>query len=187
MTVTDEIPTTDAETLNDFPLDDVPPVPDDEPSEPVNELECEYCGRSDFKNPAGLKRHITRTHTGSSDSKPKATGGRSSNLEKELTEFFGFIAMLVSVANQYDGMVLMEGAPKLAAAWAHLARNNPTVNKVLKQLMTGSATGEVVLATMAVAIPIAANHNLLPSQAATFFTAVEPQPDSDNGDTPTGY
>jgi hypothetical protein len=146
-------------------------------------LRCDVCGKDDFKNAHGLAIHQSRMHgikSTTSDTAPKGRSVKNTDLEKELAEFFGTAGLLVSMFDQVDGMVIAQNSERLASAWAHLARTNKTVDRVIRNVLTTSAVGEVVTATIMTAVPIMAHHGVLPEQMFAMF-AQAPMPPSEEG------
>lgn len=139
-------------------------------------LTCELCGKS-VNTSRGLKIHMARVHDISSakaDGTPKSLRGKPTNLEKELTEFFMMIAMVVTMVNPTDGTIIGANASRNAVAWSHLAQQNKAVRSFLTKLMTTSAFGEVVMAGVFTAIPILANHQKVPPELAGLFAGFAP-------------
>jgi uncharacterized C2H2 Zn-finger protein len=144
---------------------------------------CPECGNT-FKNARGVALHLAKAHDihkSGSDSKPSSLKTRKSNLEKELTAFFTTIGLFVSLVPKCsnDGFIIQHNAESLATAWSHLAQQNKTVDRVLRSLMSASATGEVVMAMTMTIIPIMANHDMLPSEVAFMFNANASVPTND--------
>jgi len=98
----------------------------------------------------------------SKDKAPRQPSGRKKNLSKPLTEFFMSIGGVVYAFNQVDGQAIMSGAENLANALNEAAKANPALYRNLERLMTGSTYGAVFIAAGAIALPIMANHNLIP-------------------------
>lgn len=110
------------------------------------------------------------TPVSSSETPPKRRGrppGRPSKapLQKRLQEAFGAIGLVISMRNPYDGRAILEGAERLSTALDHLARENSSVRRTLEMVLAGGVYGEVLFAVAAIALPIAANHGMLPEQA----------------------
>lgn len=137
---------------------------------PPGLLVCEECGK-EAKNARGLSMHMKRTHGIGNDGESKtSTGsGRRGNLEKELTEFFVMIAMMVSMVNPTDGTIIGGNAERLAHAYANLARQNKPFRRFLEGMMKTGAIGEVFTATLITAIPILSNHGKIPKELGAFF------------------
>lgn len=94
------------------------------------------------------------------DSPPRKTRKRS--LTKPLEELFTTVGTVVYAVNQVDGEAIISGANGLAVSLNNVAKDNPALYKNLERMVTGSAWGSVFIAAGAIAIPILANHNLLP-------------------------
>lgn len=121
----------------------------------------------------------------------KPRGGRPKSLKKPLEDLITSAGTTVALFNQVDGIAIVNGATDLATALNNVAKDNPTVHKNLTRLVTGSAWGSVFVAVSAIALPIAANHNLLPFQipgVAIPEPAVESAdiPDVSTGHVPHG-
>lgn len=107
------------------------------------------------------------------DSAPKKRRGRppgSKNqtsvkkIEDALNEYIAGIAMMFALANdQHCAAVVAQGGPRLAQAWAEVAKQNPAVYRVLERMMQGGAWGGVIISTLAIALPIMEHHNVLPA------------------------
>lgn len=103
---------------------------------------------------------------GGTDKKPKSSttrkpSGRPIALEKELTELFGFVGLMVSNFNQRDGEIIVQNAEALGKSWATLAKEDARVKRFLDSLTTGNAWGQVVFATGTMAFAIAQNHGFM--------------------------
>lgn len=100
---------------------------------------------------------------GGNDSPPERRPPRKGSLEYKLTEFLSSAAALPTVAgDSYSAAVITMRAPLLAAALADLADENASVKRMLSRMLEGSAWGAVAIATLAIVIPIAQAHNVLP-------------------------
>lgn len=101
---------------------------------------------------------------------------------KKLEAMFGNVAisfMTMGLVRQNevlanDGHIIMGGAADLAEALDQLGNENPRVGQVLDNLLTGSAWAGVATAVAAIAIPVAANHSLLPPAFASAFASSPP-------------
>lgn len=163
-------------------VDDVPPLFESPPGPSAGEPE-----------PAGSKV------TGTPPKKKKATGAASSpapplpkrgpgrprgaktgqrNLAPELHALIGQVGMVVYVVHQGDGEAVLAGAEGLAKALDNLARRNPSVYRTLDKVLTAGVYGELATAVAAIAIPIAANHGLLPESIALMAQAPAAQTDA---------
>lgn len=157
--------------MDDEPLD-FDALPDDSGGPVEDGFKCPECDKS-VPTQRGLNIHLSRMHDigpQKADAKPASATARRTNLERELVNFFQFIGLAVSAANAKDGQIVFANADQLAKAWSNLAKNNKKVEKALLSLMQTSAFGEVFMAMAAVAIPIMANHDMLPGGLGAAFT-----------------
>lgn len=95
-------------------------------------------------------------------SKNKTTQISLSRIEAALGEQFTLIGMAVMAFNEYDGKVIIEGTPRLAKSVSNLCEKNPAIRKNVERLLAGGTYGEVIIAAGLIAVPIMANHNLMP-------------------------
>lgn len=144
--------------------DDIPPTTEDD-------LTCEVCGKPLIYGGRGRKPTRCDEHK-----RNKATGGgtRRSNsklgaLEANLKSNFSTIGTMVFMVNQFDGQVILERSEDLAKSLVAVAEQNPKVRQALENMMTASAWSQVVMVGASIAIPIAANHGLLPSAVMNTF------------------
>lgn len=72
------------------------------------------------------------------------------------------IGLIVTAFNQYDGVVIVGGADRLASSLVDVAETNPKVRKALEAFVKGNAWAGVAVAAAAIAVPILANHGMLP-------------------------
>lgn len=170
-------------------MSDSPPLvidlPLDHQQEPGDGQTTAVCNIDGCSNPVapygGRGRYPTKCidHTPSrKDSAPKNQKVTKRPLNERLTEeLSGWAIMLAMVPGcQSDAMVVVQGAPRLSDALAHLANENPRVKKALEALLESGAWLQVGAALSAIVIPIAANHGLLPqgvSQAMSMAQAMQ--------------
>lgn len=108
-------------------------------------------------------KRTRRAATPRADAKPKTTRTtRTPKLETRLSTNIVTLGSFVALAHQGDGLAIVAGAPKLAEALAKAADENPRVRDGLERMMAAGVWSGVVTAVAAIAIPIAANHGLLP-------------------------
>ena len=77
--------------------------------------------------------------------------------------------------NTADLNVVSAGAPKLGGALANLAEQNAAVRQACDLILGGGAGGayiELVMACLAIAVPIAANHGVMPEDVGVRFGAM---------------
>lgn len=90
--------------------------------------------------------------------KPKAPAGRKVALEKQLTDLFEGLGVMVMMVNPDDGLIIMNAAPKLGSAYNKLCQKDARVKKFFENLLKTNAWTEVVFTTLMVMLPIAQNH-----------------------------
>jgi hypothetical protein len=166
------------EDMEPTELTDLPTGVDPDDEQP--DLTCDICMRV-MNSPRGLKRHRTVAHGlgTANDGEPKRPGGkRGSTLERDLKATLDGVATALLFINPTDGQIIARRSDQLASAWARLANKNPGVRRVLVALTTGSAYGEVVIASLLVVIPILANHKLIPEN---YVGLADLGNDEDNG------
>lgn len=89
--------------------------------------------------------------------RPKGTAAKSP-LKDRLEEAIGLLGVGVAVANEADGLVIIEEAESLASALDTLAKQNPKARKYIERALEGSAYGQLTLVCMRISFKIAANH-----------------------------
>ena len=100
------------------------------------------------------------------------------NLRGRLTEQIAAIGVAVAIVNPTDGAAVLAGAEPLASALEQLARENDGARRALERMLAASAWGAVLTAVAGIAIPILANHELLPAAAATVLSPTTVTPDA---------
>lgn len=150
-------------------------------SEEDGELFCDICGSvpPNVKTKRGLALHKGRIH-GASDRVPaakKRAKRGSEELRHDLETLIGALSVGVSVANARDGQIIANGNEKLCAALVKTSEKNPKLRKFLENLTSGFAYSELSIAVAAIALPIMANHGLLPDRAAAAVTLLAGVPD----------
>lgn len=126
-----------------------------------------------------------------------STGGLvSGKLKRELDEIrtalgslFTIIGTALSFYNRVDGLIFVEKSPDVIEALIGIARTNDKVREMLLQFATVSGYGALASAILMMAIPIAANHDLLPKVVLftaglsdeTLALALKPKEQSNNG------
>lgn len=88
--------------------------------------------------------------------------GRPIALETELAEFFTNLGAMVMMADQFDGLVIVNQAEDNAKALAKLANKNARIKKMLEGMMEVSSLGAVAGVVGATAIPILMHHGVIP-------------------------
>lgn len=94
-----------------------------------------------------------------------------SQLGKALYEQFSMLSLAVmSTGDFYCAKIIALNAAPLATAYDDLAKKNARVKEVLEMIVSGGAWTGAVMATAAVAIPIAQHHGLYPEEWPNPFT-----------------
>lgn len=129
-----------------------------------------------------VRKSRAKTPGGTTPDKPPAAPrapGRPprANLEKRLADQVTMLGVAVCVVNMDDGTAVISGAAQLAKALDHVAAENPKVLAALESFLTASAWSEVAFAVAAIALPIAANHNLVPQGLAGMMGTFTPSAD----------
>lgn len=91
----------------------------------------------------------------------RANAASVGKIEEGLTDLFTGLALVAQAGgNDIAFVVLTSRGPKLARAWAELARQNASVRRVIERLMTGGAWGGVIMSSVSVAMPLAASYGV---------------------------
>lgn len=104
----------------------------------------------------------TRTGTGSRSATSGKSWVRATEIENILTQYVKGIGAGLSLLNAVDGSVIAEGGPAVIHELVELAKTDKNIRKYLEWLATPGKYAPLTLATMSVALPILANHNMLP-------------------------
>lgn len=143
---------------------DTAPLPDELPT---NEVKREPNGKPSRATgrPPGRPR---KDRAPAAERGPGRPSKETKRAEK-LTAMLGQVGVGVFLINQADGEVFLAGVPRLAEALAKLADQNATIGKVLDSTVKAGAWADVALACSAIALPIMANHGMLPAAAASMM------------------
>lgn len=110
------------------------------------------------------KRRASRKRASTSDTpRPRAA---SPTIKRRLREVFNLAGGLVSLADAFDGQVILANADELAEAWAKVAERHPRIKLALDGFERGGIYGAAAIATASVLLPILAHHRLLPPSMA---------------------
>lgn len=109
--------------------------------------------------------------------RPSAKGKR----EQAVLGILTGVGIAVMVVDEYDGTVIIEGAPDLAKSLANVAEKRPAVAKALDALTETSAWAEVAVAAAGIVVPIVRHHArppelATPADTATAGVAVSDEP-----------
>lgn len=130
------------------------------------------------------KKDTKSTPKKSTQTKTKATRSKrgrppKAHLDQKLAELVTLVGGSLLIAGQargdakliYDGNVILENQTKLVDTLVKAASESPAVHRALEVLVTTSTVGEIASVVGAIAVPILANHGVLPREAASFFTS----------------
>lgn len=169
--------------MTDVELDErPPPTGGPEPlADGSDNLTCPECGitKTSTGKPftrASLDNHVKYHRR--KDAKPKR--GRGKSLKARLTELIGSVAGLIMIVNPYDGQVISEVAPRLADDLDGIAQHNPRVKAALESAVSLAENAGIGATVAAIAIPIAANHGIIPRQVGVLAAGsfgVSPPPE----------
>jgi len=157
--------------MSDLAADDKPPVLPEWPAPEGDAGKQSEPTLPPSDKPPGRKRGRPPGSTNKSLSIAK--------IEEGLARQFTLVGMFVLPFNEYDGTVIIKGTPALAKSIADLCEKNPSVRKNVERLLVTGTYGELVIAAGAIAIPIMANHGLMPSGLQSLYgpQVIPPQPD----------
>ncbi|MFJ8188092.1 hypothetical protein [Streptomyces sp. NPDC096105] len=99
------------------------------------------------------------------DAKPRTPrgGARQPKLETRLGTNLTSLGIMVGAFNQADGIAIVQGAPALSEALAGLAEESPKAREFMEGALSGGAWLKVFTALGGIAVPILANHGLIPA------------------------
>jgi hypothetical protein len=99
--------------------------------------------------------------------------------------YYTGLAGAIFFMDQTDAYTVAAHSANVAHAWVMLAEENAKVKLILERALSGGAWGQAVLATLAMLLPIAANHGLIPGSV---LSPLGPRPSeaSQNGPEPGG-
>jgi len=102
--------------------------------------------------------------------------GRRANvgpIKEGLTTIFGGVGMMLAAfpVTRQDAMIFATHSEPLVEALGDLASQDRRVREILSRMVTGTAWGAVAFAAAGIALPILANHNLLPGPMGMLFAS----------------
>lgn len=86
-------------------------------------------------------------------------------LRDKLTNWIGMAGIAAMTRNTFDGMVVTNNADTFVDGWLEVARVQPKFRKVLLQITEAGVYATAVSNTLAIALPILANHGMIPNGA----------------------
>lgn len=160
------------------------PLLDEQPADEPAPAPAEPAKRG---RPKGARDRAPRRKppTGSSSTakRPPSKPAGTAALQRQLEEAIGKLGALLVIAGTvraapklvFDGEVIVAKAGDLATELALLASKNPQLEKWLRQLLAGSDYGRTIMVVASVAVPILANHGVVPVELAAVFGTVPPE------------
>lgn len=142
--------------------------------------ECEFpgCSNTVVKPKTGRPPKFCPDHNGG---KPAAGGNKSeltgkswpeaTFVEQSLNRMFIMGGASLALINAKDGQIIATGGPAISKALVQLAIDDTSLRKYLMYLTTPGKYGPLILAIAGVALPIAANHGLVPQIAVNITDA----------------
>jgi hypothetical protein len=142
----------------------------------VDEMNCIKCGVAIEWAGQGRKPKYCVTHRAKTSDKitPNSRTARSTSkslevLRAELTQTLQGAGALLLAVDKYDGLVVIQGAPKLVDALITMAEVNPNFKKFLEGGAKSVVWIQLGTALAAIAVPIAAHHKLAPIDEVTAY------------------
>jgi len=109
-----------------------------------------------------------------------AKGGRKSKVDKEvqaiaesLAGITSIVGMGVGMFNPIDGQIVLENSGKVIDAFSKVLRTNDQMRALFLKAAQTSGFVELAVACASIALPIAANHGMLPPMVAMPFVSVD--------------
>lgn len=90
---------------------------------------------------------------------------KAASVEKSLNEFVGLAAAGLVFVNREDSRIIAEGGPRIVHELVELAKVEPALRRYLELSAAPGKYGPLIVATLAVIIPVMVNHNLIPQVA----------------------
>lgn len=122
-------------------------------------LQLFYSGRG--RHPKYCEEHKPNRNPNTTSS-PRTSKDLAS-VQATLQDFYMTLGGAVMIIDDFDGMVIVERAPKLAESWIKLANSNPNVKKFLIKATSGGGFAAVIMAHASLALPILKHHDMLPT------------------------
>lgn len=136
----------------------------------MDELTCAKCGVVINYSGVGRKPKFCPDHREkpkldniTPKSRYRSTGSKSLDvLRLELTQTLQGAGALLMAVDRFDGLVVIQGTPKLVDALISMAEVNPDFKRWLESGTKSVVWLQLGTAIAAIAVPIAAHHKLLP-------------------------
>lgn len=165
----------------------IAPPPDSErdtvaPSMEAPEQEPEKEEKERMRFPLGGRKRAERDKVEPKRGPGRPKGSTSiAKLRTGLIQQFTLIGIGVTAFNPYDGKVILTNAEGLADNLCKVAEQNPAVRRALEGLLVAGVWSGLALSAAAIAVPIMANHKLLPAQLALLMGADDPRQEQQEG------
>lgn len=115
-------------------------------------------GRSDS---TPKNRRANARKRASAGTRKRGSGSNARSVKKPLEELLATVGTIVTAINPVDGAIILARAEPTARALDDIAKDNPSVHRVLSMLTTGGGGWVgVVTALTPIILPIAHNHGL---------------------------
>jgi hypothetical protein len=131
-------------------------------------LRCQVngCTTAVTKPARGRTPKFCENHKNQGNGSRSSTSGKSwtraVEIETLLTQYVIGVGTGIRLLNAADGLVIVEGGPAIIHELVELAKTDTKIRKYLEWLAAPGKYAPITLALMGVALPIMANHNLLP-------------------------
>ncbi len=115
----------------------------------LEDIQVRASGSSGSSRTTGSTRTKRDTPPRASTEEKKASATppyRAGIIQAGMTRFYGMAGMFLMLISPETAIVVMRNAENLAKSWEILARSNPTIRKVLYQLIGGAGWGTVAAA-----------------------------------------
>lgn len=133
----------------------------------ADQIESEQAAADKPADPAPRKRAAGRKRSTPKGRKTTSARGSAKSVQKPLESLFATVGALVSMGNPVDGAIILARAEETARRLDDIAKQSPSVHRVLSALTTGSSGwAGVATAVAPMLLPIAANHGVFASVPA---------------------
>jgi hypothetical protein len=117
------------------------------------------------RTPLYCEEHKPTSHkAGGGTTARSGNGGwaKAPEVERVLTSLIGYLGAGLTLLNAEDGAIVAEGGPAVVHELIELGKTDRKIRKYLEQIAAPGKYGPLMFALMGIAVPIAANHGLLP-------------------------
>jgi hypothetical protein len=137
------------------------------------------------KHAASLREAWARRKEG----KPPGQGRAASkvslvSVSRQIGELIAAGGGLLSLKDPTCGAIIITNSERLGNAYGKLAVANPRLRRFFEGMIKSGVYGEAIIATLVVALPIMAHHNMVPPQVAAAIQGMfREEGDSSDGET----